>query len=67
MTQQSLQAAMRKEWESAGQPKLARDTMWVCCFCGADASGAADPSVFICCGEIGHVEEVDAETGERIE
>lgn len=42
-----------------------RQTCWVCVYCGL-ACEACEPSTFTCCGEVGHVEEVDAETGEPV-
>ena len=43
-----------------------RDTYWACMFCGRECYGA-EPATFICCGEIGHTEERDEETGEPVE
>jgi hypothetical protein len=45
---------------------MKRDTYWACCFCGNEC-GAHEPATFICCGEIGHTEERDEETGEPVE
>ena len=42
-----------------------QETLWVCSYCGREATG--EPCTFICCGEIGHVEEVYANTGEPVE
>ena len=42
---------------------MKRDTYHCCMFCGAEC-GSAEPATFICCGEIGHTEERDEETGE---
>jgi hypothetical protein len=34
--------------------------IWVCVYCGTEVNdGCPDPSMFSCCGEVGHVEEVD--------
>ena len=36
--------------------------MWVCVYCGNPVpDGCPHPAVFECCGEIGHVTEVDEE------
>ena len=45
---------------------MKRDTYWCCCYCGNECAGH-EPATFICCGEIGHVEERDEETGEPVD
>ena len=45
---------------------MKRDTYWCCCYCGNEC-GSAEPATFMCCGEIGHVEERDEETGEPVD
>jgi len=45
---------------------MKRDTYFACVFCGNEC-GSHEPATFICCGEIGHTEERDEETGEPVE
>ena len=56
--QQFIAEVMREQYEC--------DTEWVCTYCGKSAESAHDPSMFACCGEVGHVVLVDSETGEEI-
>ncbi len=43
------------------------ETEWVCAYCGSSADGAPDPSMHHCCGEVGHVQLINSETGEPID
>jgi transcription elongation factor Elf1 len=45
---------------------MKRDTYFACVYCGQDV-GSHEPATFLCCGECGHVEERDEETGEPVE
>lgn len=39
----------------------------VCPYCGKTAPNGIEPSMFACCGEVGHAILVDAETFEAID
>ena len=56
--QQFIAEVMRELYE--------RKSEWVCAYCGASAEDAPDPSMFACCGEVGHIVLVDSETGKEI-
>lgn len=43
-------------------------TVWACVYCGKHVNeGCPHENTFACCGEVGHVVEVDAETGEPVD
>ena len=32
---------------------------WICVYCGTEVPESIHPTQFVCCGEVGHTEEVD--------